>query len=1331
MIETRVLTPDAKRVVNIQPGWTAAEAIKYCVPVESQHTAMVFKDGTRIIDVENFTVCDGDSIMIACVPQGGGGGKQILGAVLMVVVAVAAWYIAPAIVAGSMAAAGAGLTTIGAVAVAAGITLVGSLAMSALIPPPSISTAGLGTSSAQTTTDSSQTYAITGQSNSARKYGVVAKIYGRYKAFPTLAATPEVRNVGTESTIRALYDFGVGNYQIEELKIGETEYANFGAQLVLHHNTRTPALVFAGKTVHYDQFSFELKQSNPVTVKTRDQATEFIADISFPRGLTYFNDAGGQDGRSVLMNIQYRNINGGDWIPVRAAGQIHGVSAEQDVAPAYRYEAFFSVSQALKIGAGALPPLPISGVFDVAQETGEITRQWWLEGRLLFLDGFSGGGIIPRSILAGPILGSITAPNRDDFTMGAPRTENGVSGWEIVKRVQYMAPISDIKISGNTARPFVASVQVAGLAAGTYEIRFERKTADSSSIREYTQTQLTLLKSYKDKPILNLQSPHTMVEMYAVASDKLSGIVNNLNAIATSVLPIYDASGNVIGQFPTRNPAAICLDIMLGDATPKPLNPALIDWASWRALYDYCEANQYFADFVVDYSTTVSEILNSVLSLARASLRMTTSGRYGVLIDQRKTVPRQIITPANSWGFSGSRSFADRPHAFRVSFIDPESGWQKTEFNCYADGYNETNATKFEDLGTFGITNHDQAWKFGRYMMKQGIHRSETFTVTMDIENIVVVRGDLVWVQHDVPNIGGQPGRVVSVSGNIVEVNTNLGQVPDGYSVRLQDGTIRSGKVINAIDGDHFEFDDATGIEPDDLLVLGMMTRVTNPYLVTGITPGADLTADIALVKYVDIYDDTATIPPWNPGFGDDMINVSNLKIVTLTAEQVLRHINRMPFADITLQWTVSGFDYDHADVFVTAPGFSQILLGSSKTLSYEWLIDILNSPSYVGLPIEFEVVPVNSNGLYGTGAKVTITPEPDRIRPSDITGFGVNVQDMQTSIFWDAPQDPDIDHFTLRYSPDPLHGTWGASSLIGIFPWNITRTTVGSRTGKYFLQAADTSGNVSNLVWQRTTVETLPGIVPHIDVNDAPNGWPGALSNVSVVGGKVQLNGKFGEIVPLGYYHYAGIVDLNDVFEVRVSSKVLARGISQADVMANWVPIAIARPLASARSDQWNVQTEYRVIDDVQVMADWLPLASAVPIAAASTNWSEWRPIQVGDITARFLQFRLRIESFDPNIRAVVNDGLIEVVSVKRTWSDYDVQIPAEGKRILYDVPFMTDPSVSITIDGNNDIFRYNITDKNRFGFDIQLLDEALKPQAGQIDIQVLGSGKQRTTSI
>ena len=1308
MIETRVLTPDAKRVVNIQPGWTAAEAIKYCVPVESQHTAMVFKDGTRIIDVENFTVCDGDSIMIACVPQGGGGGggKQILGAVLMVVVAVAAWYIAPAIVAGSMAAAGAGLTTVGAVAVAAGITLVGSLAVSALIPPPSISTAGLGTSSAQTTTDSSQTYAITGQSNSARKYGVVAKIYGRYKAFPTLAATPEVRNVGTESTIRALYDFGVGNYQIEELKIGETEYANFGARLVLHHNTRTPALVFAGKTVHYDQFSFELKQSNPVTVKTRDQATEFIADISFPRGLTYFNDAGGQDGRSVLMNIQYRNINGGSWVSVRA-DQVLGVSVSQDGYTAYNTKTAFSAKNYWN---------PISGVFEFERsnvfDEHWTVRQWWLDGRLI---GENNPG---ENTLQG-------------YRLGSPSSQNGLNGWQIVWDEPYWVATSDIRISGNTARPFVASVQVAGLAAGTYEIRFERKTADSSSTREYTQTQLTLLKSYKDKPILNLQSPHTMVEMYAVASDKLSGVVNNLNAIATSVLPIYDSAGNVIGQFPTRNPAAICLDIMLGDATPKPLNPALIDWPSWKALYDYCEAKQYFADFVVDYSTTVSEILNSVLSLARASLRMTTSGRYGVLIDQRKTVPRQIITPANSWGFSGSRSFADRPHAFRVSFIDPESGWQKTEFNCYADGYNETNATKFEDLGTFGITNHDQAWKFGRYMMKQGIHRSETFTVTMDIENIVVVRGDLVWVQHDVPNIGGQPGRVVSVSGNVVEVNTNLSQVPDGYSVRLQDGTIRGGRIISAVDDERFEFDDATGIEPDDLLVLGMMTRVTNPYLVTGITPGADLTADIALVKYVDIYDDTATIPPWNPGFGDDMINVSNLKIVTLTAEQVLRHINRMPFADITLQWTVSGFDYDHADVFVTAPGFSQILLGSSKTLSYEWLIDILNSPSYVGLPIEFEVVPVNSNGLYGTGAKVTITPEPDRIRPSDITGFGVNVQDMQTSIFWDAPQDPDIDHFTLRYSPDPLHGTWGASSLIGIFPWNVTRTTVGSRTGKYFLQAADTSGNVSNLVWQRTTVETLPGIVPHIDVNDAPNGWPGALSNVSVVGGKVQLNGKFGEIVPLGYYHYAGIVDLNDVFEVRVSSKVLARGISQADVMANWVPIAIARPLASARSDQWNVQTEYRVIDDVQVMADWLPLASAVPIAAASTNWSEWRPIQVGDITARFLQFRLRIESFDPNIRAVVNDGLIEVVSVKRTWSDYDVQIPAEGKRILYDVPFMTDPSVSITIDGNNDIFRYNITDKNRFGFDIQLLDEALKPQAGQIDIQVLGSGKQRTTSI
>jgi hypothetical protein len=270
-----------------------------------------------------------------------------------------------------------------------------------------------------------------------------------------------------------------------------------------------------------------------------------------------------------------------------------------------------------------------------------------------------------------------------------------------------------------------------------------------------------------------------MLEMRILATEKISGTVQNLNAICTSILRTTK-DGVTFTTEATRNPAWIALDILTGDANPKPLKDAQIDMQTFIKLADFCDKHKYYADFVVDYKTTVQELLTSVLSVAHASLLLTTSGKYGVLIDEEKTVPRQLITPANSWGFSGSRVFPDRPHALIVSFINgwdakvgsgdtPSVTWQKDERIVYADGYDETNATVFENLGTFGITDSDQAWRFGRYMLAQGIHRSETFTVTMDIEHLVVQRGDLVHVAHDVPKIGGMSTRVIDLQDRLVD----------------------------------------------------------------------------------------------------------------------------------------------------------------------------------------------------------------------------------------------------------------------------------------------------------------------------------------------------------------------------------------------------------------------------------------------------------------------------------------------------------------------------------------------------------------------------------
>ncbi|MFN7633398.1 MAG: phage tail protein, partial [Acetobacteraceae bacterium] len=84
----------------------------------------------------------------------------------------------------------------------------------------------------------------------------------------------------------------------------------------------------------------------------------------------------------------------------------------------------------------------------------------------------------------------------------------------------------------------------------------------------------------------------------------------------------------------------------------------------------------------------------------------------------------------------------------------------------YADGYNEANAPRIETIEFFGVTNRDQAWRETRYAMAVAQLRPDTYELTADIEHLLVTRGDLVRVTHDVPAFGVSAGRIVATESD-------------------------------------------------------------------------------------------------------------------------------------------------------------------------------------------------------------------------------------------------------------------------------------------------------------------------------------------------------------------------------------------------------------------------------------------------------------------------------------------------------------------------------------------------------------------------------------
>jgi len=1149
---------------SLPPGTTVADIVAR-TELPPEHL-MVLNHGAVIEDWDYITK-DGDSVALLLVPAGGSdGAKGVIGAIAMIAIS----FIAP--VAGSVIAGSLGFGTASAAGYAAtAFKLVAVLALSALVPPAPKAAQG------------EESKFFSGQSNVARPYGIVPRVYGRMRIAPALAANTILENIGTVSRIANLYDFGIGDLELTDIMVGDTLLSTLTNEVRQVYGAAPHSFHYMTALVGYQQFSFDMKDATPVHVSTRADAIAASVDIMFPAGLASITDRGNTVPLQVGFRTEYKLATSTTWLPID--GQWQGMTL-------------------------------IGG-----QPTGEMI------------------------------------------------------------------------VNGATRQSFVVNVFFNLPAAGKYDFRVTRLTPWIDDSKKLNTSILTLVKSWRESgDLVKSTAPHTLLEMRMVASEKISGNVTNLTAIATSKLRWFDSNLNEQAPAVTRNPAWIVLDILTGSANPRPLLLDQVDLASFRRLADFCDevvttnvggavttGPRHLCDMIVESETTVAQLCSSILSCCRAQLLITQSGKYGVFIDKEQSVSRQLFTPDNSWNFSGNRTFIDIPHGIRVSFIDPDANWSKSEVIAYADGYSASNATVFEELDTVGMTRGASAWRYARYMMAQGIHRSEVLELTVDAENIAVQRGEKVSVAHDVPKIGGMSARIVKMTGSSALIDQPTDTPYTHYTVRRSDGTLVSGTTTYT-DGENWTLSSATGVAYDDLIVLGYADRVTKDYLITEIAPGEDLTATLRMVAYVpEVYTaDEGAIPPWNPGFGDDGVSGGfKVKVTAVSASQSISYPERKPLVAVSLTWTASGPLGAVAEYQISASRnggqFEQV--GTSTDTRFIQYIDPRNSPQLM-VPTVYRVTPISKLGVVGEHGEASITPAGD-----------------------------------VTSSPD-----WNSSQPLSEVSWQTTHTSVGARTGTYMIRAVDISGNVSAPLFRRTTVETLPDINEIKILDDTTPGYPGQLSGLTKSGTTlVTAAGKDGT------YTFAQTVDLADVFEVRISSKIVAKAIN-----------TVTRAASDASIADWDVWLEVRSISVANMMSSWTTLSSINPISQGNAPWGDWRQVQVGDFTGRLFQFRIQCHAKASDVIVVIQDAKVIIDVPDRVWGVQDVAISTSGTRISFAPSFMEPPVIAVTIDGNSDDVFTRLSARDRTGVTVALVSSTTHtPVAGKVDIMAKGYGRKAPSAI
>jgi predicted phage tail protein len=919
----------------------------------------------------------------------------------------------------------------------------------------------------------------------------------------------------------------------------------------------------------------------------------------------------------------------------------------------------------------------------------------------------------------------------------------GSSTWLSYQSFSYALDGAYASVSGSnlisctaaTGRPFFVSLTFNFSTSEQYEFRTTRTTEDSIDRYISDDVYLAALRSIKDVAPIAPLVPHTIVEMKILATEQLSGVVDEFSAIATSILPVWN--GNSWENQETRSPAWIYADILRGTASSKPIADSRIDlvslleWANWCAAPALNEPTKPKAqcDLIVNGSSTAWQALKLVSGTGDATPTVK-SGKYSISIDREKSIPVQLFTPRNCLSFTALRSFHEQPHALRVQFVDPEEEWLPREIVVYDDGYNETNATKFEVLELTGITNYHQAWRLGRRALAQGRLRQETYTITVGVENLLASRGDLVRLAYDVPKIGDGWGRIESFIGSRVTLDTPFKIIGIGYYLKTRvNSTLQLDYLIVDVIDEYTVIvsGDINKLAVGQLCAYGELGQVTLDCLVKTVVPMADLKAGIDLVAYApEIYTaEVDEIPPYTPLIS----NNDDLRpgpVGNLQASQYTTVINRYPYIAIALSWIGSppGAVPTGYEVYEKQNGAWVVIGSTSDRTFYAYknvrLVDESgNIVDLVGKTLEFAVVGVGTTGQRinpEEATQVSIIPLGDTSPPDAPTYLDLDVRNSnQITLEWGHPENNDIDYYEVRYSPEFSLTSSYEESTVAVervaFPANTV--SLQARFGTYLVKTIDTSGNISvGSVLAITPTKTLFDYELIETVNS--DTWTGDKEYLEVYDtDKIRTitTGVPGEYKPDGTYYYPDLVDLGDIYPIRITSLIIAHGFTATEAVST--------------NTNWDAWLEVRTGTEITRLSDWGTLDTVNPIGYGPNDFGDWRTFKAGDFTAYLIQFRLRTHSDFENLGVAVESAQITLHSQSRTEGEYDVTCAIGGSRVNYAEEFQFRPAIAITQDDVQAGDRYTLSNQDTAGFDIEFFDSSGTSVSRQFDWVSRGIGR------
>lgn len=1313
---------DIFTTANVEDCKTVADVVKKSVPYNvADSKLIVTKNGGVVLeeDWKKTKVKEGDIVGLNFIPQGGGGGD---GKNTGIQIAITIAMVAATIYTGGAAAAaweaGSYGAAIGWSAATVAVNVAGTMAMQSLMSTPK-QTIGTNTSMSD-----SQTMFIESARNTINKYGIVPVNLGTNRMFPCQAALPYTESLGKNQYCRQLFTYGYGKVIVSDRKLGETDISNFTEVEMedrLNADLNQGTGIYAG-TVNQENLNISLTHEQGYVIRTTQaNSNEVELDITF-NGLAYYNNDGSKSPRQVDFEIQYAPTGTDNWSTGVNGGYIQ-TTQTYTIDYSYYYTwnnddpgrdwRFKTLSFYLNIRNGSI--LYYTAWTGYTNQYSSHVALPSLSSDYVLL-GYVRGSypntfVDNRSNLVGTYIESLDdfVPTYDASNMNAVQVS--FSAGHIVGSTL----VGGLTVRDATTASLRKTVRFVFPEKGQYDIRIKRLTVDSYDDKVLDKSFLTAIRSISyTAPVKFANISGTAMRIKA--TDQLNNSVDSYNAIVTTLIKGYNPTTEQWeDDKASSNPADIFRYVLQSPAFAKHLTDAEIDLEKLEEWWIYCDSLNLTYNRVIDYDTSVDDVLNDICAAGVATLSKA-NNIYSVIIDNERPVVKGMVTPRNSWDYKGSIRYPEIPHGLRIEFRNKNVGYETDERIVYADGYDENNAELYERLQFASCTNPDLAYWYGRRYFATALLQPETHEFKMDFEYMTFNRGDRITLVNDVILVGVGQGRIKSlivddedeptqVTGFVIDDKPIIPEAIN-LAVRIRDNNVRQGykyHLLQSVQGETDTFMFATPIAYSEAPGVGSLCAFVEDgkeldLIITGIKADKNQAATITAVdyaparftplEYIPEFHSNITLSqdfykPYAPELMSDIQTDESVMIRnsdgSLTSVAVISLVNRngntvTPYIRVrqsgTTEWSIpTTLKKDNDQIVVS---------GLQDGQFYDFDIRYQRQS---GLELLSDALLIENVKFIGGS-----TP------PKDVQNFRVTVTNGLALFEWSPNDDIDVSHYVIKFSSSLEDVTWEGSQLVMN---KITSTSITNivHKGMYLIKAVDMLGNES--VNATTIISTDTGAFNNVveELVEQPD-WNGVKDNLIIQGGVISIDDTSNN---QGYYYFDEDIDLGDVYECSLTANikaVLEKRDRIRDIPENIRDVADIRAIGADLSGDanWGAELQMNLSDD-------------------NVTWTGWQTFVASQM--KFRCVKLRIYLWSDNIyytpRVSIAEVEIDMPDRYETGEDIEITDANVGAVVTYTKAFRNNPAVNITVQDGAVDDKIEFVTKTNQGFTFKIFNATL----------------------